>query len=90
MAARKKTTVYLDPELLRALKVVAASTGRHEYEVLEDALRGYLRTPAAQAGNEALRQLLGRLDERAELDDAAALDLAYAELHAARRERPRP
>ena len=86
---RKKTTVYLDPELLRAVKVLAAGTGRHDYEIVEDALRRYLATPPVETGRQALRELLGRLGERADLSDEEALDLAYAELHAARRMRPR-
>ena len=39
---RAKATVYLDPDLLRAAKVYAARTGKKDYEVLEDALRGQL------------------------------------------------
>lgn len=84
---RKKTTVYLDAELLRAVKVLAASSGRHDYEVFEDALREYLGTARAEAGRAELRALLERLGERAELSDEAALDLAYTELRAARRAR---
>lgn len=33
---RKKTTVYLEPDLLRAAKVWAARTGRKDYEILND------------------------------------------------------
>ena len=40
--ARKKTTVYIDEELLRAAKVAAARLGKREYEVFEDALRQHL------------------------------------------------
>ncbi|HEY5855564.1 MAG TPA: hypothetical protein VIW24_16325 [Aldersonia sp.] len=40
--ARKKTTVYIDEALLRAAKVAAARSGKHEYEVFEDALRRHL------------------------------------------------
>lgn len=39
---RKKTTVYIDEELLRAAKVAAARSGKREYEVFEDALRRHL------------------------------------------------
>ena len=38
----RKTTVYLDQDVLRAAKVTAARTGRHDYEIIEDALRRYL------------------------------------------------
>ncbi len=40
--ARKKTTVYIDETLLRAAKVAAARSGKHEYEVFEEALRHHL------------------------------------------------
>jgi hypothetical protein len=77
---RKKTTVYLDAELLTAAKILAARTGRHEYEVIEDALRMYVR----KADTERLRTLIDRVASRSALDDDEALELAYAELHAAR------
>lgn len=40
--ARKKTTVYIDEALLRAAKVAAARSGKHDYEVFEEALRRHL------------------------------------------------
>lgn len=84
---RKKTTIYVDPELLRAAKVLAASTGRHEYEVHEEALRRYLRDAAVSTSRDALRDLLDQVAPRADLDDEEALHLANAELHEARRAR---
>lgn len=84
---RKKTTVYLDPELLRAVKIVAASSGRHDYEVLEDAVRQYLRTSQTEASRQELRELLDRLGQQQPVSDEEALELAYAELHTARRTR---
>jgi hypothetical protein len=39
---KRKTTVYLEDSLLRALKVAAARSGQHEYQVVEQALRGFL------------------------------------------------
>ncbi len=39
---RKKTTVYMDEELLREAKVFGARTGRTDSEVLEAALRRFL------------------------------------------------
>lgn len=39
---KKKTTVYIDEALLRAAKVAAARSGKHEYEVFEEALRQHL------------------------------------------------
>jgi hypothetical protein len=85
--ARKKTTVYLDPALVRAVKVVAASSGRHDYEIVEDAIRQYLGNLPVSVGRRQLADLLQSLGERAELTDDAALALAYSELRAARRAR---
>lgn len=39
---RKKTTVYIDENLLRAAKMAAARSGQHEYEIFETALREHL------------------------------------------------
>ncbi len=39
---REKTTIYIDEALLRAAKVAAARSGKHEYEVVEEALRRHL------------------------------------------------
>lgn len=70
---RKKTTVYVEPGLLRAAKIEAARTGRREYEVFEDALRSYL-------GLEVVERAWARSD----LSEEEALELAYDEVHAAR------
>ena len=71
--AKKKTTVYLDEDLWRAAKVVAARSGRRDYQVLEEALRRYL-------GLEAIESIWARSD----LSEDEALALAYQEVHAAR------
>lgn len=73
--ARAKTTIYIDPELLRAAKVAAARLGKKDYEVFEDALRAYLGI-----------DVLERLWQRADLSEEEALALAYEELRASRRE----
>lgn len=39
---RRKTTLYLDPDVVTATKVVAATTARSESDVVEAALRGLL------------------------------------------------
>lgn len=75
--AKKKTTVYLDEELLRGAKVLAARTDRKDYEILEEALRRYL-------GVAVLERVWGRVD----LSDDEALEVARGELDAMRRERP--
>lgn len=70
---RKKTTVYLEPDLLRAAKVWAARTGRKDYEVMEEALRSYL-------GLDVIENVWARSD----LAEDEALELAYREIHASR------
>jgi len=40
--ARKKATTTIHEDLLRAAKVVAARTGKPEYQIVEEALRQYL------------------------------------------------
>lgn len=40
---RRKTTIYLDPEVLTATKVLVASRQETESRVVENALRAYLR-----------------------------------------------
>jgi hypothetical protein len=88
MVTRKKTTVYLDPALLRAAKVRAAEEGRHDYEVFEAALRSYLAPGDRDASRVALRALLDRLASRNEpVDDDEAMALANEELHVMRAER---
>lgn len=71
---RQKTTVYLEDRLLRAMKVAAARSGQHEYEVVEQALRSYLGL-----------ELLDRVGSRSSLGEKDALTLAYRELHGSRR-----
>lgn len=39
---RRKTTIYVEDELLRATKIAAARTGKRDYQVIEEALRAYL------------------------------------------------
>jgi hypothetical protein len=68
-----KTTVYLQPELLRAAKVEAARTGKRGYEVFEEALRAYLGFGVVK-----------RVSAASDLPEQGALELAYAELHRAR------
>jgi hypothetical protein len=58
--SRKKTTIYLEPGLLTAAKALAARSGRHEYEVIEDALRAYLHRDGGTAGGLDLHGMLDR------------------------------
>ncbi|HZS01930.1 MAG TPA: ribbon-helix-helix protein, CopG family [Chloroflexota bacterium] len=86
---RKKTTIYVDSALLREVRARAARTGREDADILEDALRQYLATPQAATSRQELRELLDELAARTHADDQEALDVAYAELEAARRARRR-
>ncbi len=86
---RKKTTVYVDADVLTATKVLAAARQGSESQVVEDALRAYLGTAESQAAGEDLRALMERVAQRAERDDAgladeAAMDLAVDQVRAVR------
>jgi len=79
--ARQKTTVYIDRDLLTAAKVLAASTGRRDYEVIEDALRAYMRRGDVAAHRRSVRRLLDRVAATADpVTDDQALAEAYEEL----------
>jgi hypothetical protein len=73
--ARTKTTVYLDPEVLRAMRVSAARKGRRDSDIVEDALREYLGFAA-----------IDRIRARSDLTGDEALKLATEEVRAHRRE----
>ena len=86
--ARTKTTIYIEPELLTAAKTLAASSGRREYEVIEDALRAYMGSDEAAEARKRLRTMLDRwAEEDTGLSEEQALDLAVSEVRAHRRER---
>jgi hypothetical protein len=74
--ARSKATVYLDPDVLRATRVQAARTGKRDSDVVEEALREYLGLA-----------VVDRIRAKSDLDEDAAMQLAYEELHAMRSER---
>lgn len=69
----------IDEELLTALRVRAARSGRAESEVVEEALRRYLGLDAL------LEQVWAANDDG--LTEQQALEVAYSELRAARAER---
>lgn len=73
---RVKTTVYIEERLRRAAKQAALTSGVHEYEVFEEALKRYL-------GWDILDDLWAR---HPELTEDEALRLAYDELRAHRAE----
>jgi hypothetical protein len=74
--AKRKITVYLDPEVARAAKVRAARRDKRDSEVIEDALRSHL---GMAAFDEAKRL--------STVSEAEALALASTEVRAVRRER---
>jgi hypothetical protein len=81
---RQKTTVYLDPEVLTAAKVLGAARGQSESRVVEDALRSYLRSAESEAAREDLRRLMERLAARADMDEDTAMALAVEEVRSVR------
>lgn len=75
--ARKKTTVYVDEDLLRAAKVYAARKDLRDSDVIETALRRFL-------GVDLFETVWAR---NVDLDPDDATKVAYEELDAARSER---
>jgi metal-responsive CopG/Arc/MetJ family transcriptional regulator len=74
--AKVRTTLTIDEEVLRAVKVRSARTGKGDSEVIEEALRRELGF-----------DLLERLWQRADLDEEQALALAVEAQHKTRRRR---
>jgi len=68
-----RTTLTIDPEVLRAVKVRAARLGKGDSDVIEEALRRDLGL-----------DLLDRLWAANDLDEAAALALATEAQHRTR------
>ena len=85
---RRKTTVYLDADVLTAAKVLAAARRQSESQIVEDALRAYLDS-SRDAARDELRELMERVAARSELTDEQAMDIAVGEVHAARADRRR-
>lgn len=72
---KARTTLTIDPDVLRAVKVRAARTGRGDSEVIEEAVRRYL-------GFDLLDRLWSRDDE---LTEESATQLALEAQRFARR-----
>ena len=68
--AKTKTTVYLDEDVLRGAKVMAARSGKRDYEIVEEALRAYLGM-----------DVLERAFDAAGMDEDDALRLAVEEVN---------
>jgi hypothetical protein len=71
---KSRTTVTLDEQVLRAVRIKAARTGRRDSEVIEAALRRDLGL-----------DLLERIWASADLDDEEATRLAVEAQHDSRR-----
>ncbi len=76
--AKVRTTLTIDDDVLRAVKVKAARIGKGDSEVIEEALRRDLGL-----------DLLERLWTRNRLPEQAAMALALEAQHEARRKRRR-
>jgi len=72
---KKKVTLYLDEDVLRAARVRAARSDRRDSEVVEDALRAFLGFDVVE-----------RVWARSDLGEDEAMKLAVSELHAMRDE----
>ena len=70
--ARRRTTLYLEDDLLKAAAERAARTGRDANDVIEEALRRYL----------GLEDVVRRIQARGDMDEDEdeSLLLAYEEL----------
>lgn len=75
--AKVRTTLTVDADVLRAVKIKAARIGKGDSEVIEEALRRDLGL-----------DLLDRIWARNRLSEEEALRLAVEAQHATRRRRP--
>jgi hypothetical protein len=76
MAAKKKVTLYVDEDVMRAARVRAARTDRRDSDVVEEALRTFLGFDVA-----------ANVWARSDLGEDEAMRLAVEEVHALRAER---
>ena len=80
--------MYLDADLLTAAKVLAATGGRSESQVVEDALRAYLRAGQMETARAELLGLMDRIESQSDpLDDGEAMATAVKEVRSARTRR---
>ena len=89
--AKRKTTLYIDDDVMTATKMTAVATHRSDSAVVEDALRSYLGTGRAEATRVDLGAVLDRLaaQNADDLSDDEAMELAVEEVRAVRAERRR-
>jgi hypothetical protein len=76
--AKVRTTLTVDEEVLRAVKIRGARTGKGDSEVIEDALR-----------RDFGLDLLDRLWRRNDLTEGQAIEFAVEAQHSTRRRRRR-
>jgi hypothetical protein len=76
MAIKKKVTLYVDADVMRATRVRAARTEKRDSEVVEEALRAYLGF-----------DVLASVWARSGLSEDEAMRLAVEETHAVRAEK---
>lgn len=74
---KSRTTVTLDEEVFRAIKIKAARTGKRDSEVIEESLRRDL-------GIDDLAEIWAKVTPAAKDE---GMDLATEELHAMRKEK---
>jgi hypothetical protein len=74
--AKRKVTLYLDEEVLRATRVHAARSDRRDSDVVEEALRAFLGFDVVE-----------RVWARSDLHEGEAMELAVSEIHAMRDEK---
>lgn len=77
---KTRTTLTVDEEVLRAVRIKAARTGKRDSEVIEESLRRDL-------GLDELERIWARVKP---ISEQESLNLAYAELDAMRMERDAP
>ncbi|HWN73835.1 MAG TPA: hypothetical protein VNN15_08525 [Solirubrobacterales bacterium] len=75
--AKTRTTLTVDEDVLRSVRIKAARTGKRDSEVIEESLRRDL-------GLNVLEEIWAKVKPAPEKE---GLDLAYSELHAMRKER---
>ena len=85
--AKQKSTYYLTEDVRAATKVAAVAGKRTESDVVEEALRRYLKSADAEKERQSIRELMDRVAARSNLSEDEAMKLANEELHAMRAER---
>ena len=72
--SKRKTTVYIEEDILRQARVFAARAGKRDSEIIEQALRSFLGI-----------DVLERVWARSDLTEEEALQIAYEAIHETRK-----